>query len=242
MLVWLLTFPKCPWSITHPLLIDFPKTILNVDQLGFATGWPVLEIASNIVMTHWSVSCCPYRSSPLLLRGCRLNIDLNSSCSAAKLLSALFPNVSHRHIVWLPQLYTCWTHHCGHRSHRSHRSHRGHHSPLSGWVRFRREETLLAPLNHSPQSVGCPDARCVRNASGTLRTPTYEGLSFDCYRLMVDENGIRIVVAPGLIRCCDEPVAMIDWLCLSLRWHVAYRGAASPNQKPCDDVLYKDSV
>jgi len=40
----------------------------------------------------------------------------------------------------------------------------------------------------------------------------------------------------------DEPVKTIDWLSLSLRWHVAYIVAPSPNPKPRDDVLYKDSV
>ena len=43
-------------------------------------------------------------------------------------------------------------------------------------------------------------------------------------------------------KSCDEPVETIDWLSLSLRWHVAYIVAASPNPQPRDDVLYKDSV
>jgi len=42
--------------------------------------------------------------------------------------------------------------------------------------------------------------------------------------------------------CCDEPVETIDWLSLSLRWHIAYIVAASPNPQPRNDVLYKDSV
>jgi len=41
---------------------------------------------------------------------------------------------------------------------------------------------------------------------------------------------------------CDEPVEMIDWLSLSLRWHVAYILTASANRQLCDDVLYKDSI
>jgi len=44
------------------------------------------------------------------------------------------------------------------------------------------------------------------------------------------------------VNCCDEPVETIDWLSLSLRWHVAYIVAASPNPQPRDDILYKDSV
>jgi len=43
-------------------------------------------------------------------------------------------------------------------------------------------------------------------------------------------------------KCCDVPVKTIDWLDLSLRWHVAYIVAASPNPQPREDVLYKDSV
>jgi len=42
--------------------------------------------------------------------------------------------------------------------------------------------------------------------------------------------------------CCDEPVETIDWLSLSLRWHIPYILATSPNPQPSDDVLYKDSV
>jgi len=42
--------------------------------------------------------------------------------------------------------------------------------------------------------------------------------------------------------CCDELVETIDWLSLSLRWHVTCIVAASPNSKPHDNVLYKDLV
>ena len=56
------------------------------------------------------------------------------------------------------------------------------------------------------------------------------------------ENGVGIVVAHPLITYCDEPVETIDWLSLSLRWHVAYIVGASPNPWPRDDLLYKDSV
>jgi len=48
----------------------------------------------------------------------------------------------------------------------------------------------------------------------------------------------ELKVAP----CYDEPIEMIDWLSLSLKWHVAYIVAASPNPKPRDDILYKDLV
>jgi len=77
-------------------------------------------------------------------------------------------------------------------------------------VRFRREEASFALLNRRPESVGCLDPGCVRNASGTLRPRSYDGSRSDCYRLIVVENGVRIVVAPGLITCCDEPLETID--------------------------------
>jgi len=35
---------------------------------------------------------------------------------------------------------------------------------------------------------------------------------------------------------------LIDWLGLSLRWHVAYIEAASPDLQPHDDILHKDAV
>jgi hypothetical protein len=42
--------------------------------------------------------------------------------------------------------------------------------------------------------------------------------------------------------CCNEPVEMIDWLRLSQRCHIACIVAASPNPKPCNDVIDKDLV
>jgi len=65
-----------------------------------------------------------------------------------------------------------------------------------------------------------------------------------CFRrlLHADWSLFRPVIGMLTTKCCDEPVETIDWLSLSLRWHVAYLVAASPNPKPRDDVLYKDSV
>jgi hypothetical protein len=107
-------------------------------------------------------------------------------------------------------------------------------------VKLHREASEFFALgNRRPESVGCPDPGCICKASVTLRPWSYEGSEFDCYHLIVVENGIRIVVAPGLITCYDKPVKTIDWLSLSLRWHVASIVAASPNPQPSDDVLYK---
>jgi len=55
-------------------------------------------------------------------------------------------------------------------------------------------------------------------------------------------NHFRVSFYCSLHLCCDEPVETIDWLSLSLRWHVAYIVAASPNPMPRDELLYKDSV
>jgi len=53
---------------------------------------------------------------------------------------------------------------------------------------------------------------------------------------------VEMVFVTACHVCCDEPVETIDWLSLSLRWHVAYIVANSPNPQPRDDVLNKDSV
>jgi len=80
---------------------------------------------------------------------------------------------------------------------------------------------------------------------GTFRLPWPPGVH---HRLITHVQGkqLRYLHVPASSRpaafCCDEPVETIDWLSLSLRWHVAYIVAASPNPQPRDDVLYKDSV
>jgi len=68
-------------------------------------------------------------------------------------------------------------------------------------VTYSREEASdsFESLNCHPESVGCFDPRRVRNASGTLRLRSYECSLFDCYRVIVVEIGVQIVVAPGLI-------------------------------------------
>ena len=79
-------------------------------------------------------------------------------------------------------------------------------------MRFLREEESesFASWNCRPESVGCADPACIRNASGTLPPRSYEGSRFHCYCLIVVENGVQIVVVPGLITCCDESVETID--------------------------------
>lgn len=78
-------------------------------------------------------------------------------------------------------------------------------------VRFRQEEALFPLLNHLLASIGYPYPGCIVNASGTLRPRAHKGLQFHCYlRLIVVENDVTIVVTPGLITCCNEPVETID--------------------------------
>jgi len=176
-----------------------------------------------------------------VLRGCWQDVDPNS-CQTALRTRPERVLSTYRSVAVIS--YTRRTQYRGHCSHRSHRGHHSHRRPLSGWVRLRREEASesFASWNRRPESVGCPDPGCVHNASGTLLPRSYEGSRSDCYRSIVVENGIRMVVAPGLITCCDEPVETIDWLSLSLSWHVAYIVAASPNPQPRDDVLHKGSI
>jgi len=133
-----------------------------------------------------------------VLRGCWQDADPNSCQTALRTRPERVLSTC-RSVAVIS--YTRRTQHRGHRSHHSHRSH------LSGWVRFRREEASesFASWNGRPESVGYPDPGCIRNASGTLRPRLYEGSRFDCYlRLIVVENGVRIVVAPGLITCWDQ--------------------------------------
>ena len=68
----------------------------------------------------------------------------------------------------------------------------------------------FASWNLHPESVGCLEPGCVNNASGTLRPRSFEGSRFDCYGLIVGENGVPIVVVPRLITRCDEPIETID--------------------------------
>jgi hypothetical protein len=105
-----------------------------------------------------------------------------------------------------------------------------------------RESEIFESPNRYPESVVCPDAGCVCNQSGTLQPCVYEDSQFDCFLFIVAKNRVWIVVAPGLQTSCEEPVKKIDWLSPSLRWHVTYIVATSPNPQPCDDVLYKHSV
>jgi hypothetical protein len=70
-----------------------------------------------------------------------------------------------------------------------------------------------------------------------------EGVQFDsCLHVIVVEHGVQHVVVPRLITCCDEALVKIAYSSLSLRSHVAYIFAFSPNPWAGDDVLYKDSV
>jgi hypothetical protein len=128
-------------------------------------------------------------------------VDTMLTQTPAKLLSVLIPNVSCQRIVRLTEssipIELNTTAIAALKAVECEISSRGCSESIASW-------------NCRPESVGCPEPRCVRNASGTLRPRSYEGLRFDCYHWMVVENGIRIVVTPGLITCCDEPVETID--------------------------------
>jgi hypothetical protein len=138
-----------------------------------------------------------------------------------RVLTRCFPNSCQSALCTCPEcilltycsvaviLYTRTTEHCGHRTHRSHCS---HCSSLSSSEPSHRQEASqsCASWNRRPQSIGWPDPGCVCNTSGTLRPRLCESPQFDCYRLIVVENCIRIVVAPGHITCGDEPVETID--------------------------------
>jgi len=155
--VCLPTSPKYPRSITHQLHIDYPNTILYVDLLGFATGWPVtklLRMHSDLdpsssegvdPNSSWWWRCWPellrgcwselHRGClSELLRGCWHDVDPNSCQTALRTRpKRVLSTCCSVAVIW----YTRRTHHSGHRSHQSHRGHRGHHShrsPLSGWV------------------------------------------------------------------------------------------------------------
>jgi hypothetical protein len=79
-------------------------------------------------------------------------------------------------------------------------------------VRFLSEEASesCASWNGCLEYVGCPDPGSVHNVSRILWARLSECSQFDSYRWIVGEKGIRIVVAPGFITNCDQPVETID--------------------------------
>jgi len=176
------------WPTLILMMTMFTRTPLRVlirapQRVLIQAQWRVLTWCPPRVLTwcplRMLTQCWPIplpNSAPYLYRTCPT--DMSFGC-------------------WIS--YTLRTDHCchcrhwSHWSHRSHRSHRGHYSTLSGWVRFCREEASesFESWNSPPESVQCPDPRCVRNTSGTLQPRSYKGSRFDCdLLLLVVKNDI----------------------------------------------------